>query len=63
VLVPGATAIAAGDEEPRATATATNNYALDHNAASHNKPMDMGGLTFATGDGAQPMPPTGLSGT
>ena len=63
VLAPGATAIAAGDEEPRATATATQNFNLDHNAASHNKPMDMGGLTFATGDDAQPMPPTGLSGT
>ena len=63
VLAPGATAIAAGDEEPRATATATQNFNLDHNAAAHNKPMDMGGLTFATGEDAQPMPPTGLSGT
>ncbi len=63
VLAPGATAIAAGDEEPRATSTAAQNYNLDHNSASHNKPMDMGGLTFATDDVAQPMPPTGLSGT
>jgi hypothetical protein len=63
VLVRGATAIGAGDEEPRATANATQNYNLDHNAASHNAPMDMGGLTFATSAAGQPMAPSGLSGT
>jgi hypothetical protein len=63
VLARGATAIAAGDEEPRRTSDANNSFNLDHNVASHNTPMDMGGLTFATGTGGQPMPPTGLSGT
>jgi hypothetical protein len=63
VLTRGATAIAAGDEEPRATASATQNYNLDHNAAAHNQPMDMGGLTFATSAQSQPMAPAALSGT
>ena len=30
------------------TTDATHNYELDHNAAAHSAPMDMGGLTFAT---------------
>jgi hypothetical protein len=63
VLATGATAINAGDEEPRSNADATNSYDLDHNTASHNKPMDMGGLTFSTSTGPRPMAPTALSGT
>ena len=63
VLAGGATAIAAGDNEPRATADATQNYNLDHNTATHNAPMDMGGLTFATPVEPQPMAPSALSGT
>lgn len=65
VLARGATAIGAGDEEPRRQSNASSNFSLDHNAASHNTPMDMGALTFASGtagDG-KALPPTGLSGT
>jgi hypothetical protein len=63
VLARGATAINAGDAEPASASDASNNYNLDHNTASHNAPMDMGGLTFSSGSGSQPAPPTGLSGT
>jgi parallel beta helix pectate lyase-like protein len=63
VLAKGATAITAGDDEPRQMADLTNNYDLDHNAASHNTPMDMGGLTFSTPAGPRPMAPEALSGT
>jgi parallel beta-helix repeat protein len=59
----GSAAIAAGDEEPRKMSTMTNDFQLDHNTASHNTPMDMGGVTFATSTDSQPQPPTGLSGT
>lgn len=64
VLASGASGIKGGDSEPSLTSNASNNYNLDHNAASHNTPMDMGGLTFSSGSGsAQPAPPTGLTGT
>jgi hypothetical protein len=64
-LARGATAIGAGDEEPRRQSNASNSFHLDHNAASHNAPMDMGGLTFSSGTDGQgkALPPTGLSGT
>lgn len=61
VLARGTAAIGAGDDEPRRMSDSTNDYNLDHNAATHGAPMDMGGLTFATG--SQPRPPTALSGT
>jgi hypothetical protein len=63
VLASGSTAIAAGDDEPRLTSDATNNFALDYNTAEHSAPMDMGGLTFATPTGPRPMAPTALTGT
>lgn len=63
VLASGATAINAGDEEPRRMADMTNNFDLDHNTASHNTPMDMGGLTFSTSTSRRPMAPTALNGT
>jgi hypothetical protein len=63
VLSSGATAIAAGSEDPRRSSDATNNYHLDHNVATHNAPMDMGGLTYASGTERQPMAPSSLSGT
>jgi hypothetical protein len=64
VLTKGATVIKAGDSEPITTSSATHNYNLDHNTASHNAPPDMGGLTFSSAvAGPQPAPPTGLSGT
>jgi hypothetical protein len=64
VLAPGAAAIRAGDEEPSRTSNASNNFNLDHNAASHNSPMDIGGLTFSSESVAQqPAAPTALSGT
>jgi hypothetical protein len=64
VLARGSAGIGAGDDEPRRTTDATHNYVLDHNAAAHSAPMDMGGLTFATPVGAgPPMAPGALSGT
>ncbi len=64
VLARGSAGIGAGDDEPRRTTDATNNYVLDHNAAAHSSPMDLGGLTFTTPAGAgQPMAPVSLSGT
>jgi hypothetical protein len=64
VLARGSAGIGAGDDEPRRTTDATHNYVLDHNAAAHGAPMDMGGLTFATPAGAgPPMAPAALSGT
>jgi hypothetical protein len=63
VLAIGSTAINAGNEEPRSSADATNSYDLDHNAAAHNTPMDMGGLTFSTTTKPRPMAPTALTGT
>jgi hypothetical protein len=63
VLASGATAIGAGDDEPRTAANATHNFDLDHNTSSHNRPMDMGGLTFASKPDSQPMAPSGLTGT
>lgn len=59
----GSTGVAAGDDEPRRTSDATNNFALDYNTAEHSSPMDMGGLTFATPVGPRPMAPTALTGT
>lgn len=63
VQTSGSTGIGAGDDEPRRTSDATNNYALDYNTAEHSTPMDLGGLTFATPTGPRPMAPTGLTGT
>ncbi len=65
VLVRGATAIGAGDEEPRRVSDAVNNFSLDHNTAAYATPMDMGALTFASGVAGEgkALPPTGLSGT
>jgi hypothetical protein len=63
ILSAGSTGIGAGDDEPRRTSDATNNFALDYNTAEHSAPMDMGGLTFATPTGPRPMAPTALTGT
>jgi len=63
VLAVGATGIGAGDDEPMRTADTTNNFGLDYNAAQHQSPMDLGGLTFATPTTPRPMAPTALSGT
>lgn len=63
VLTSGSTGIGAGDDEPRRTSDAINNYALDYNTAEHSSPMDVGGLTFATPSGPRPMAPTALTGT
>jgi hypothetical protein len=63
VVASGSSALGAGDDEPLRTATSAENYELDHNAAEHRSPMDMGGLTFATPVNRRPMAPTALSGT
>jgi parallel beta-helix repeat protein len=63
VLAVGAIGIGAGDPEPIRNADATNTYGLDYNAAQHQNPMDLGGLTFATPTTPKPMAPTALSGT
>jgi hypothetical protein len=63
VLASGSTVIGAGDNEPATTGTAAQNYQLDYNTAEHSRPMDMGGLTFATPTTRRPMAPTSLSGT
>lgn len=58
-----AAVINAGDDEPRRMADASNQFDLDYNAASHNAPMDMGGLTFSTGTRRRPLAPHSLTGT
>jgi len=63
VVSSGSTVIGAGDGTPTSAATAAQNYQLDHNTAEHSRPMDMGGLTFATPVQRRPMAPTALSGT
>jgi hypothetical protein len=63
VITSGSTVIGAGDDEPRRTADAANDYALDYNVAEHSAPMDMGGLTFSTPVSSRPMAPAALSGT
>jgi hypothetical protein len=63
VVSSGSTVIGAGDGAPMSAATAAQNYQLDHNTAEHSRPMDMGGLTFATPVQRRPMAPTALSGT
>jgi parallel beta-helix repeat protein len=63
VVASGSSVIGAGDDEPRREATNAQNYQLDHNAAEHSQPMDMGGLTFATPVIPRPMAPTALSGS
>jgi hypothetical protein len=63
VVAGGSTVLGAGDDEPLRVSTSAENYQLDHNAAEHRSPMDMGGLTFATPVSRRPMPPTALSGT
>ena len=63
VLASGSTVIGAGNDEPRQTADQTHDYSLDHNAAEHRTPMDMGGLTFATPVDPRPMAPKALAGT
>jgi hypothetical protein len=63
VVSSGSSVIGAGDGTPTSTATAAQNYQLDHNTAEHSRPMDMGGLTFATPVQRRPMAPTALSGT
>jgi Right handed beta helix region len=63
VVASGSSVIGAGDNEPWNTATTVQDFQLDHNAAEHQRPMDMGGLTFSTPVTRRPMPPTSLSGT
>ena len=63
VVASGSSVLGAGDNEPLQTSTSAENYQLDHNAAEHRSPMDMGGLTFATPISRRPMAPTALSGT
>ena len=63
VVASGSSVLGAGDNEPWNTATNTQNYQLDHNAAEHRRPMDMGGLTYSTPTRPRPMAPSGLSGT
>jgi hypothetical protein len=63
VVASGSSVIGAGDDEPRRTATDAHNFQLDHNAAGHGQPMDMGGLTFATPVRRRPMAPVALSGS
>jgi Right handed beta helix region len=63
VVMSGSSVLGAGDNEPSNTASSAQNYQLDHNAAEHRRPMDMGGLTFATPTRPRPMPPISLSGT
>ena len=48
VVASGSPVIGAGDNEPVNASTAAQNYSLDYNTAEHSRPMDMGGLTFAT---------------
>lgn len=63
VVTSGSSVIGAGDNEPATSATTAQNYQLDYNTAEHSRPMDMGGLTFATPTQRRPMAPTALSGT
>src|SRR5688572_30375804 len=63
VVVSGSSVIGAGDDQPAMSSTAAQNYQLDYNTAEHSRPMDMGGLTFATPIQRRPMAPTALSGT
>jgi hypothetical protein len=63
VVASGSSVIGAGDDQPASTATAAQNFQLDYNSAEHSRPMDMGGLTFATPTTRRPMAPTSLSGT
>jgi hypothetical protein len=63
VVMSGSSVIGAGDSTPATTSTSAQNYQLDHNTAEHSRPMDMGGLTFATPMQRRPMAPTSLSGT
>jgi hypothetical protein len=63
VVMSGSPVIGAGDSEPVNAATNSNNYSLDFNAAEHSRPMDIGGLTFATPTRRRPRPPVALSGT
>ena len=63
VVVSGSSVIGAGDNQPATSATAAQNFQLDYNTAEHSRPMDMGGLTFATPTQRRPMAPTALSGT
>jgi hypothetical protein len=63
VVASGSSVIGAGDDQPATSSTASQNYQLDYNTAEHSRPMDMGGLTFATPTQRRPMAPTALSGT
>jgi hypothetical protein len=63
VVASGSSVIGAGDDEPWQSASGEQDYRHDYNKAEHRRPMDMGGLTFATPAGPQPMAPTALSGT
>jgi hypothetical protein len=63
VVMSGSSVIGAGDNTPASSASTAQNYQLDHNTAEHSRPMDMGGLTFATPTQRRPMAPTSLSGT
>jgi parallel beta-helix repeat protein len=56
----GSTVIAAGDEEPRLMADGDDTFQLDHNAAAHNAPMDMGAVRFVTSI-PLPSPPENLA--
>jgi hypothetical protein len=64
VVASGSDTIGAGDDEPLNTATSAQDYRLDYNEAEHQRPMDMGGLTFSTSlNRRRPMAPIALSGS
>lgn len=60
-LKQGSAAISAGDDEPRRMANDSDTYQLDYNVATHNTPMDMGGLKYANLSTRLPSPPQNLA--
>jgi hypothetical protein len=63
IVASGSSVIGAGDDEPLNTATSAQDYRLDHNKTEHQRPMDMGALTFSSPlNQRRPMAPIALSG-
>jgi hypothetical protein len=63
VVMSGSSVLGAGDDEPIRNASVAQNYQLDYNRAQHRRPMDIGGLTFATPVGRRPTAPVLRSGS
>jgi hypothetical protein len=63
VVMSGSSVLGAGDDEPIRNSSVAQNYQLDYNRAQHRRPMDIGGLTFATPVGRRPTAPVLRSGS